>query len=129
MRFLLDTHTFLWFITANPKLSNQARLIIENSDNIRLLSMASLWEIAIKTSQDKLRLSISFQELFTTHIQNNAIQLLPIEPKHLNQLLTLPYHHKDPFDRLLIAQAIIEDIPIISKDQVFKSYEEVNVIW
>ena len=127
--FLLDTHTFLWFITANPKLSHNARLLIEDMTNKRFLSIASLWEIAIKASQGKLKLSVPFQELVATQIQGNAINLLPITFEHLNILFTLPFHHKDPFDRLLIAQAMAETIPIISKDKIFQQYSDIQVIW
>jgi len=127
--FLLDTHTFLWFITANPKLSNSARLLIEDIANKRLLSIASLWEITIKASQGKLKLSIPFTDLVTTQIQDNAISLLPIMSEHLKIMFTLPFYHKDPFDRLLIAQAIAESIPIITKDAIFQQYDNLQVIW
>ncbi|OQY46988.1 MAG: PIN domain nuclease [Candidatus Parabeggiatoa sp. nov. 2] len=127
--FLLDTHTFLWFITANPKLSHRARMLIEDMANKRLLSVVSLWEITIKASQGKLKLSIPFTDLVTTQIQGNAINLLPITPEHLQVLFTLPFHHKDPFDRLLLAQAMTETIPIISKDAIFQQYADVQVIW
>ncbi|MDM8563213.1 type II toxin-antitoxin system VapC family toxin [Candidatus Marithioploca araucensis] len=126
---MLDTHTFLWFITANPKLSNSARLLIEDIANKRLLSIASLWEITIKASQGKLKLSIPFTDLVTTQIQDNAISLLPIMSEHLKIMFTLPFYHKDPFDRLLIAQAIAESIPIITKDAIFQQYDNLQVIW
>jgi PIN domain nuclease of toxin-antitoxin system len=128
-KFLLDTHTFLWFITANPKLSLDARLLIEDMTNKRLLSIASLWEMTIKASQGKLNLSMPFTDLVTTQIQGNAINLLPITPDHLKVMFTLPFHHKDPFDRLLIAQAMAETIPIISKDAIFQQYDDLQVIW
>lgn len=94
--FLLDTLTILWFITANPKLSNGARLLIEDMTNKRLLSIASLWEITIKASQGKLKLSMPFTDLVTTQIQGNAINLLPITPEHLKVMFTLPFHHQGP---------------------------------
>lgn len=128
-KFLLDTHTFLWFITANPKLSHDARLLIEDMTNKRLLSIASLWEMTIKASQGKLKLSMPFADLVTTQIQGNAINLLSITPEHLKVMFTLPFRHKDPFDRLLIAQAMTETIPIISKDAIFQQYDDIQVIW
>jgi PIN domain nuclease of toxin-antitoxin system len=119
----LDTHTFLWFINGNPKLSNQVKARIEASENNRYLSIASLWEIAIKVNIGKLKLDLSFDDLFDKHIQDNAINLIDICPKHLDVLLTLPFHHKDPFDRLIIAQAIAENIIILSKDGMFGEYD------
>ena len=126
--FLLDTHTFLWFISGISKLSSNARMLIEDTANKRLLSIASIWEITIKASQGKLKLAMPFSDLVTTQIQDNAISLLPITPEHLSALFTLPFHHKDPFDRLLIVQSMTEAVPIISKDAMFQKYE-IQVIW
>ena len=110
MRLLLDTHTFLWFVSGNPKLSANARRLIEDTENSRALSVASLWEIAIKASIGKLKLDLSIIDLVDIHIKSNAIGLLNISPKHLDSLLELPFHHKDPFDRLIISQGKTENL-------------------
>ncbi len=114
MRLLPDTHAFLWFINGDPKLSGYARQVIENRANERLLSIASLWEISIKASIGKLRIGMPFTEMVAIHPEGNAIKLLHIESEHLDILMTLPFHHKDPFDRLIIAQVQHENIPILS---------------
>ncbi len=104
MRLLLDTHTFLWFIDGNPKLSGHARQLIEDAGNERLVSVASLWEMSIKASIGKLKLDIIFPKMVSEHIEGNAMRLLHIRPEHLDIVGLLPFHHKDPFDRLIIAQ-------------------------
>lgn len=128
MRLLLDTHTFLWFISGNPKLSDHARQLIEDLSNERLLSIASLWEMSIKASIGKLRLDLPFARIATEHIADNGIELLHIAPEHLDGLRALPFHHKDPFDRLIIAQGQIENTPILSKDEVFREYG-IQCLW
>ncbi len=122
MRLLLDTHAFLWFIRADPRLSGHARQLIESRDNERHLSVASLWEMSIKSSLGKLRLSLPFTELVSEHVAGNAIGLLHIAPDHLDVLRQLPFHHKDPFDRLIIAQSIAEDFSLLSRDGAFDAY-------
>src|ERR1700704_3050184 len=119
MRLLLDTHAFLWFIMGSANLSANARSLIENPANERLLSVASLWEIAIKTSLGKLTLSVPFDQLVPAQLQLNGIDLLNIKVDHLSSLVTLPFHHHDPFDRLIIAQGLVEKLPIISLDSAF----------
>jgi len=104
MNFLLDTHTFLWFINGDSEISKEAKEIIESPNNTKFVSIASFWEIAIKISIGKLHLEMPFQEL-ETHTSKNGFQLLPITFQHTQQLINLPFHHKDPFDRILIAQA------------------------
>ena len=126
MKQLLDTHSFIWFITGNPRISPLVRSQIENNDN--LLSIASLWEIAIKSSIGKLNLKMSIQELANEQIINNGIELLSITTEHLIVVADLPLHHRDPFDRLIIAQAIVEQIPIVGVDKVFDSYS-VRRLW
>lgn len=128
MRLLLDTHAFLWFVDGSDELSLAARNLIEDPDNRRLLSVASLWEMAIKVSIGKLKLAVPFTELVEREIQGNAIELLAIRPDHLDELAKLPFHHRDPFDRMIVAQGLTEDIPIISRDKAFESYS-VNVLW
>jgi len=129
VRFLPDTHTFLWFINGDAKLSHYARQQIENTKNTRLLSTASLWEMAIKVSTGKLKLGMSFTELYTIHIQGNAIEILEMTPEHLDIMKALPFHHKDPFDRMIISQVIAENIPILNHDELFDNYENVKRIW
>ncbi len=122
MKLLLDTHTFLWFINGSPEISKYSRDLIKNETNECFLSIVSLWEISIKESLGKLKLPMSITELATKEVRGNAIELLHITPEHLEALRKLPYHHKDPFDRLIISQSIYENMPILSKDQSFDSY-------
>jgi PIN domain nuclease of toxin-antitoxin system len=122
VRLLLDTHTFLWFIDGDTALSPYARQLIEDRTNERLLSIASLWEMAIKASLGRLTLTLSFTGLVAEHVHGNAIELFEILPRHLDVLTTLPFHHKDPFDRMIIAQSQAENIPILSRDSAFDDY-------
>lgn len=122
MRFLIDTHTFLWFVTDNAKLSNYALELLEDETNEAILSMASLWEIAIKFSLGKLKLHKPYQEFIDEQIPLNELSVLHIETSHLNIVSGLPLHHRDPFDRLLIAQSISEQLPIISADSIIDAY-------
>jgi PIN domain nuclease of toxin-antitoxin system len=122
MNLLLDTHTFLWFIDDDPKLSPTARALIEDANNRVYLSVASLWEMAIKISLDKLRLAQPFDVLLPQQLGLNHIDLLDITVAHAAAVVTLPFHHRDPFDRLLIAQASSEVIPIVGSDVAFDAY-------
>ncbi|MGK7881027.1 MAG: type II toxin-antitoxin system VapC family toxin [Crocosphaera sp.] len=122
MKLLLDTHIFLWFIDGSSKLSQNARTLIENQTNERFLSIASLWEIAIKVSIGKLKLQLSVSDLVTEQVYDNDIKLLAITPQHLDILKQLDFHHKDPFDRLIIAQAIADNLTILSVDSIFDNY-------
>ena len=128
MKLLLDTHTFLWFIGGDTNLSGTAKSIIMDRTTSRLLSIASLWEIAIKINARKLQIGMSFEELHSKYIYGNGISLLTIELEHLDAFTTLPLHHRDPFDRLIIAQAQSENIPILSRDGTFDQYN-VRRIW
>ncbi|GAB4426752.1 MAG: type II toxin-antitoxin system VapC family toxin [Anaerolineae bacterium] len=121
MKFLLDTHTFLWFANDSQQLSLEAKNLIE-SDVDLLLSVASLWEIAIKTSLGKLTLPDDYDKFIPQQIALNDVEILPINLAHLNVVARLLFHHRDPFDRLLVAQAIVENIPIISADSSFDAY-------
>ena len=123
MKYLLDTHTLLWFIDDDERLSRRARQLIESSGNESFVSTASLWEIAIKTSLGKLPLNKPFEQLFPEQLLFNDIKLLHITVQHLTKLTALPFHHRDPFDRLIIAQGFVEDLPIISIDRSFDAYE------
>lgn len=122
MRFLLDTHSFLWFINGDTRLSVPARELIEAIDNVRLLSVASLWEIGIKISMNKLELGQPFGVLVPQQLGRNLIELVPITLDHVGVVASLPFHHKDPFDRMIVAQALVEQVPIISKDPTFDAY-------
>ena len=128
MKLLLDTHTFLWFIAGNLKLSSTARSLIEDLANEKFVSVVSLWEIAIKFSLGKLDLTDEFDILIPKQLEINGFEILPIETEHLSKVISLPFYHRDPFDRLLIAQAISENMQIISVDDIFDSYST-NRLW
>jgi PIN domain nuclease of toxin-antitoxin system len=121
MRILIDTHIFLWFINNDPQLSQTTQKLLE-SDVELLLSVASLWEIAIKVSTGKMTLPKPFEIFIPEQLQQNEIAILPIEIDHVTYITTLAFHHRDPFDRLLIAQSIVEGIPIVSVDTAFDPY-------
>lgn len=128
MKLLLDTHTFLWFIAGDSQLNNHARQLIENTNNKRYLSIITVWEITIKSSLGRLTTPMPPSDLIREHVWANAIDILPIKPEHLDTLYKLPYHHNDPFDRLLIAQAIQENIILITKDRAFSAYD-IHIEW
>ena len=122
MRLLLDTHACLWFVGGDERLSTRARQLIEDTGNQPLLSVASLWEMAIKISLGKLTLDPPFATFIPQHLRLNGIQLLNIEFRHTVRVAELPFHHRDPFDRLLVAQALTEDLPLLSGDPNFDAY-------
>jgi PIN domain nuclease of toxin-antitoxin system len=122
VRLLLDTHAFLWFLLNDPQLSAAARALISDPNNEVEVSPASLWEIAIKISIGKYSLSEPYQTFMEREIAANQMRLLAIEPKHTALVATLPFHHRDPFDRLLIAQAVVEQIPLVSADTTLDAY-------
>lgn len=128
MKLLLDTHAFLWFIEGNTNLSNTARSLIEDAGNQRFLSIATLWEMSIKVSMNKLMLQMPFTNLVTQQVYGNAIELLEIQAKHLDELAKMPFHHKDPFDRLIVAQSIVESMTVLAKDTAFDSYS-ITSLW
>src|SRR5437660_621834 len=113
MRLLLDTHAFLWFVLSDPQLSAAAQSLINDLANDVLISPASYWEIAVKVGLGKLSLQAPYDDFMRRGIEGNDFEILPIEPRHTSLLTTLPLHHRDPFDRLLIAQAMVEAIPIV----------------
>lgn len=121
MKILLDTHTFLWFINDSPELSSSAADLLE-SDVDLLLSTASLWEIAIKVSLNKLTLPDNYEQFIPQQITLNNIEILTITLDHLMVVSKLPFHHRDPFDRLLIAQSMSEKLQIVSVDTQFDRY-------
>lgn len=122
MRALLDTHSFIWFVEGDERLSPRIRRIIGDPANEVLFSAASLWEIAIKVSIGKLTLTHPFETSTLGHMARNDIRLLDIGVSHITGILSLPLHHRDPFDRMLAAQALVEGVPVIGADHVFDSY-------
>ncbi len=122
MRLLLDTHTFLWFVLNDPQLSAAAQSLINDPANDVLVSPASYWEIAIKVGLKKLDLRASYDDFLQRGIVGNDFEILPIEPRHTSLLTTLPRHHRDPFDRLLVAQALTESLPLVSGDVPLDAY-------
>jgi PIN domain nuclease of toxin-antitoxin system len=122
MTLLLDTHAFLWFMEGNPKLSERARVEIETTDDQRFLSIASAWEMAIKASLGKLALEKPLAELLPALLADSGIQLLPIEVADVARVAALPFHHRDPFDRLLAAQALEREFAFVSADRAFDAY-------
>ncbi|WP_338812168.1 type II toxin-antitoxin system VapC family toxin [Bernardetia sp. Wsw4-3y2] len=127
-KYLIDTHIFLWILSDYKKLSTKALEIIENTDNILFLSSISFWEIAIKSSIGKLNIPISLNDL-EKEAQSRNIITLNITTKHFLNVANLPFHHQDPFDRVIISQSHLENIPLISADGKFQDYEEINCIW
>ena len=127
MRYLLDTQAVIWMLESDPKLSNNASLAIKNIQNELYVSIASLWEMTIKRSLGKLNIKPSLDDI-QKELHRIRIPILPVEVPHLKTLQTLAYHHKDPFDRLLISQAITETLTLISVDGEFEKYP-VKVFW
>lgn len=128
MKLLLDTHTFIWWDSDPLKLSPQVLSMCQSRENILLLSVASVWEMQIKLQFGRLKLNLPLSELVAEQQQTNKIIILDVKLEHILALEKLPPHHKDPFDRLLIAQAEIEQAVLISKDQIFKEYP-VKTVW
>jgi PIN domain nuclease of toxin-antitoxin system len=126
MTLLLDTHALLWFLSNSPKLSTNGKATIEAADEV-FVSIASLWEIAIKVGLKKLDLPQPFDEFVEGQLAMNDIMVLDISIVHLKALPNLPRHHGDPFDRLLIAQALIEKIPLVSADAAFDAYDMTRI--
>ncbi len=125
-RNLLDTHTLIWFLNGDEYLSDKAKKAIENS-SVNYISIASLWEMAIKISLNKLEINTPFHLLSTTFTKN-GFEILPLTFQDTLTVSTLPFHHRDPFDRMIIAQALSNDLEVITKDEQFSAYTN-NVIW
>jgi PIN domain nuclease of toxin-antitoxin system len=128
MNALLDTHIFLWMMMGDKRLSEKARQAYLDPENRIYLSAASFWEIGIKTSLGRLSLKNEWLKGFEEQMKINTIQWLPIERAHCEQVSKLPFHHRDPFDRMLIAQALVEDLALVSSDPRFAEYG-VNCLW
>ena len=127
MQYLIDTHALLWFARKSPQLSNESHSIISNIKNDIFISNVSIWEIAIKMKIGKLNFEMSIEEL-CQYVTNLQFQWLSVDREHIIETLSLPLHHRDPLDRLLIAQANVENLTIITKDQHFSKYD-VDIFW
>ncbi len=128
MKALLDTHTFLWWITNDPRLSERARQIMADPGNELLLSAASGWEIAIKARLGKLKLPDDLQGFVVEQLRINAVQVLPVQMAHALHVVALPDHHRDPFDRMLVAQGQLEDLAIVTDDPLIARYA-ITALW
>ena len=128
MKLLLDSHTFIWMHEEAHKLSVKAAFEILNPANQIFLSVASVWELQIKIGIGKFSFSDTLENVIFREQQTNNLQLLPVELSHALNLKNLPPHHKDPFDRLLISQAIVENMTLVSADANFAKYQ-VNLLW
>lgn len=123
MKVLIDTHVLLWSIANNKQMRRRWIEILEDTSNEIIVSIASLWEIAIKVSTEKLELRYTLQELVERFVLSRGIKILQISVEHLDSLRQLPYHHRDPFDQLIIAQSIVEELEVITVDPKFTPYE------
>ncbi|MGR8935985.1 MAG: type II toxin-antitoxin system VapC family toxin [Gammaproteobacteria bacterium] len=128
MKLLLDTHVFLWANNEFEQLSSTATVLLSSGEHDLYLSIATPWEIQIKHQLGKLRLTRPVKEMVDKNLEENGIQLLPFTLAHICRLDKLPLHHKDPFDRIIIAQALLEDMAVVTVDQAFTDYS-VPVIW
>ena len=127
MDLLLDTHSLIWFLNGDKKLSDKVKTFIEDPTNSKIVSIASIWEIAIKLSLDKFRFPKGFKH-FLDMVEDNGFEILPITFEHAIELSTLEFIHRDPFDRLLIAQCMADKLIIVTKDDNIKRYN-VKTIW
>ena len=121
MKYLIDTHTFIWFNEGSDELSQLSKEIIKEANNQIFLSITSLWEISIKISIGKLAIKGTYEDL-KEDIEKNNIEILPISFSHTAQQIKLPLHHRDPFDRMIVSQSIVEEMNLISRDEIFDTY-------
>jgi PIN domain nuclease of toxin-antitoxin system len=128
VKLLLDTHTVLWFYLADPQLSAAASAAIIDPANEKWVSPASYWEVAIKISTGKYALAQPYEDFWRNAIDGNGFQILHVLPRHTSLLTTLPYHHRDPFDRLIIAQTLAEGMSLVSADSIVDAYG-VQRVW
>jgi PIN domain nuclease of toxin-antitoxin system len=127
MNLLLDTHAFLWYISGDAQLPEHVIKAINDQTNRCFISIASIWEIVIKMSIEKLEVIGGFKTI-EDFLDNNDFSILPIDLEDTKELLRLEFYHRDPFDRMVIAQALTSDLTVVSKDNYFKSYK-VKVLW
>ncbi len=128
MRYLLDTHTFIWWDSNASKLSSTVFNLLKNPENTFWFSIASVWEMPIKYQAGKLTLRMPLPELIQHQQNTNQIELLPILLPHVLALDSLPLHHKDPFDRILVAQGQVEKLTLVSHDPIFTQYG-ISMTW
>jgi PIN domain nuclease of toxin-antitoxin system len=128
VRVLVDTHTFIWALLNDHRLSTKAKQILRSNEDELVFSLVSLWEIAIKMKIGKLNSVGSSVAYVRDEMKEYGMELLPLRYEHILQLEMLPLHHSDPFDRLLVAQAITESLPILSIDKKFSAYP-IKLIW
>jgi PIN domain nuclease of toxin-antitoxin system len=122
MKLLFDAHASLWFLADDPMLSPTAKAALVDPSNERWLSPISLVEIALEVRLGKLALSAPFGVLFPAQLTANRIRLFPLEPRHIEPLTTLPFHHKDPFDRLIVATSLVDNLNLVSADAILDAY-------
>jgi len=127
MNLLLDTHALIWFINGDDQLPEKSIKLIKNIENKCLVSIASIWEIAIKLSLGKLDLHGGFDEI-SKIMRRYEIELLPITFEHIQKLMTLDFHHRDPFDRIIISQGLVEKLAVVTKDENFPKYD-IKIVW
>lgn len=128
MRLLLDTHIFIWWNTDASLLTSTARALCADRNNTLILSLVSIWEMQIKSQLGKLTFNVPLPELIESQQRVNGLEILPITPQHIYALSHLPLHHKDPFDRLLIAQSQVEKLSLITADGVFGQYDDLALL-
>ena len=128
MRLLLDTHTFLWFVLGDTQLSQTARALIVDPAHDKWISPACYWEVAIKVSVKKYILAVPHEVFFETALRVNGFGVLHIEPKHTAVVASLPFHHKDPFDRMLVCQATLQGLTLLTPDPLIQQYA-VPTLW
>ena len=128
MRLLLDTHVFLWWVYDDPKLTQISKTVIEDTANIKYISVVTAWELAIKSGQGKLKLNQAAGDFYNKYVEQNGFEVMHLSLHHLFAVENLPLHHKDPFDRLLIAQAQIEKLAIVSADTALDAYD-IERVW
>lgn len=128
MRLLLDTHTLIWFDAEPDRLSDTSRDVLTDGNNDLLISIASIWEMQIKIQIGRLRLRLPLSVLIDEQIKNAGLEILTITPQHVYEVQNLPDIHRDPFDRIMIAQAIVENVPFVSADNILIGYS-VRQIW
>jgi PIN domain nuclease of toxin-antitoxin system len=127
MNLLLDTHSLIWFLNGDEKLSINARTVIEDPNNLKIVSIATIWELAIKISLEKFKFSKGFKN-FLKLVEDNGFEVLPITFEHTLMVAKLEFRHRDPFDRLLIAQCMSENLILVTKDENIQQYK-IKTIW